>query len=424
MPDDASVLELHGWGLARGDKVVVAAIDMAVPPLGCTALLGGKAQDRSTVLRALAGLTMASLHCWGQARYQGQPCGSLNRPLLVLPSVQQLGASVQDGLIAAMAQRGQMTRAEQVELVTHTLRHHGLDDLVGQLRTRLIDLSLPEQRILMVLRGVLARPALLCLDDPLDGLDGSATQALIDLIRQVGRERAVLLALESLAQAEQLQARVVSLDREKAAGRRLPQAAVAPSVQSGPESWVNLAEAKAGVWARSVLRPSGVGPTGFHWLLPGQLAGTPWPGVVHDVRYDLDVLHTAGITCLVSLTETPFDPLLAGEFGIRCLASPIPDMAAPTLDQAIGLCRAIDQALAAGEAVAVHCYAGLGRTGTVLVSYALWRAQGQLTGAHALAQARRIHAGWVQSLEQIDFLDAFARHLASGCVDFSPAAQG
>ena len=48
------------------------------------------------------------------------------------------------------------------------------------------------------------------------------------------------------------------------------------------------------------------GPNGFAWLVAGRLAGTPWPGVVHDMDADLRALRDCGITMLITLTEKDF----------------------------------------------------------------------------------------------------------------------
>lgn len=45
------------------------------------------------------------------------------------------------------------------------------------------------------------------------------------------------------------------------------------------------------------------GPQGFHWIIPGRLAGCAEPGVVADVGYDLSLLRQVGVTYLVTLTE-------------------------------------------------------------------------------------------------------------------------
>ncbi len=192
--------------------------------------------------------------------------------------------------------------------------------------------------------------------------------------------------------------------------------------ETGPEpvtSFTALAHAANVATAREMnaswlgsARSTAWGPPGFLWMLPGQLAGTPLPGVVHSVRHDLEALRSAGVNCLISLTETPFDPVLAGEFGMTCLASPMPDRAAPTLAQAVFLCQFIDQALAHSQVVAVQGHAGLGRTGTVLAAYWLWRHGGRVSAPQALEQVRRMAPGWVQSQVQIQFLEEFAQVVA------------
>ncbi len=55
-----------------------------------------------------------------------------------------------------------------------------------------------------------------------------------------------------------------------------------------------------------------------------------------------------------------------------------------------------------GEVLAVHCLAGLGRTGTVLAS---WLIQDGLTAQGALERIRKIELGYVQSREQEEFLN-------------------
>lgn len=153
------------------------------------------------------------------------------------------------------------------------------------------------------------------------------------------------------------------------------------------------------------------GPRGFTWLLAGRLAGTPWPGIVQPLGYDLDALRSVGVTRLVSLTEEPFDAAIALPYGIVCESCPMPDMHPPTPEQARHLCGAIDAWLLHGDVVAVHCRAGLGRTGTVLAAYWLWRAGGALGAVRALEDVRRLEPGWVQSRAQVDFLEEFARDL-------------
>jgi atypical dual specificity phosphatase len=88
-------------------------------------------------------------------------------------------------------------------------------------------------------------------------------------------------------------------------------------------------------------------------------------------------------------------------------------MAPPTLAQAVSLCEAIDLALSANDVIAVHCLAGLGRTGTVLAAYWLWRNRGSVSAVRALEYVRQVEPGWVQSGAQVNFLEDFALVVAN-----------
>ena len=52
-----------GFGVAFGQRVILAELDFSLPPQGVTALLGPVGSGKSTLLRTLAGLNDALVLC-------------------------------------------------------------------------------------------------------------------------------------------------------------------------------------------------------------------------------------------------------------------------------------------------------------------------------------------------------------------------
>jgi atypical dual specificity phosphatase len=441
------VLELRSFGVAYGRRSVLREIHASVPGTGCTVLLGPSGTGKSTLLRTLAGYNSANaeLRTWGSVCYAGAPCADGHRPALVMQNSKLLVSDVLENLVCALPGRSELTRRMQIEALAPLLHECGQQGLLDCLHQKVVQRPIVEQRLVAILREAVAAPELLMLDEPTAGLLGQDASQVLELIATLSRRRALLVVLRNLQEAQRVADGIVLL-----AGGVVQEAApasdffTAPRSESGrlflvtgscPEPAMatgesTLAEAApppapAAVPAvPAASAPSAAcGPRGFVWLLPGQLAGTPWPGVVHGAAYDLQALQSVGVTRLVSLTEEPFDPALSQPYGIDCLSYPMPDMHPPTREQALAICGQIDRLLGAGEVVAVHCRAGLGRTGTVLAAYWLWRAAGALGAVRALEDVRRLEPGWVQSQAQVDFLEAFARMLAVGVHEQGPGRR-
>jgi atypical dual specificity phosphatase len=136
------------------------------------------------------------------------------------------------------------------------------------------------------------------------------------------------------------------------------------------------------------------------WLLPEVLLACAYP------RTDaaLEALQASGIGLLINLHERPHSSDRLAAFGLTSLHLPSPDFSTPTaaqIDEAIG---AIDAARARNERVAVHCGAGLGRTGTVLACYLV--TQGE-TAHTAIQRVRELRPGSIETGEQAEAIRQF-----------------
>ena len=154
----------------------------------------------------------------------------------------------------------------------------------------------------------------------------------------------------------------------------------------------------------------------FFWLVQGVLAGCSRPGVSPGISpaarldraalsQDLTWLRAQGIGALLSLTETSLLEETVAEHGLAMLHLPVPDLQSPAPDQFMAALGFIDRQRSLGRAVAVHCLAGQGRTGTVLAAYLI--RQGSTSDA-ALAEVRALCPGAVGSDIQERALHRFA----------------
>lgn len=420
-----TVLVADGYGVSFGTRVILADLHFKVAAVGITVLMGPVGTGKSCLLRSVAGLNNPSsiFRQWGRVEYQGQILSPSNCPALVQQQIHLLNKSVYQHLIDGM--RGEWHRgiAElrlHVEEWIHTL---DLSDLVPMLEQASIDLPTVWQRIVTILSLALTHPGLLMIDEPTSALRGADEELMLKALTKVATKVPSLVVLHNQKQARRIASHILLL-----AGGRIqaqcdattffdhpPTAAAQDFVRTGschipsPDASVeSLAEdvpppPALPLAAQLAVRvsPDYRGPNGFRWILPGRLAGTPMPGVVQSVDQDLAALRTVGITQLITLTENDISQEALHRHGLRNLHLPIRDREPPTLAQVRMLLTRINTLLKNGEVVAVHCLAGLGRTGTILAS---WLIHEGLTASAALERIRKVEPGYVQSASQEEFL--------------------
>ncbi|WP_400770668.1 ATP-binding cassette domain-containing protein [Methylosinus sporium] len=453
------------FGAAFGSRVILADVSLCLPSLGVTVLMGPAGTGKSTLLRSLAALFGNSrmYKCWGEAVYLGAPISPTNAPALVGQHINLTQRSVLDSLLLNFAKTSVNERERRAAVVSW-LAELGAGDLAIHFDRPYVDLEPCLQRKVAILREAAGEPSLLMIDEPTSGLSDDAADDLLRLIEHIARRCAVLVVLHNLKQARRVARDVVLL----AGGRVIEQSPTAkffasknsvteifvstgscavPAPDASPDALVcetlappplpeaareAVAEAErasSGQIRSAAISASGKYPwltaaqpwpgqktprlDGFRWIIPGRLAGVAGPGVVNALDYDLDLLRRAGVTTLITLTESNLpQPALAAQ-GLQNLHLPIPDGCVPSLEDVQALVGGIRALVETDHVVAVHCLEGVGRTGTILACCFI--DGGGMSASEALAHIRKIDPKYVRSEIQERFLSAYDRLVDARC---------
>ena len=515
-------IEVEGLGVSFGSRVILVDVEFTQAPESVTALLGPAGSGKSTLLRTLADLNAANprFRCWGNVRYAGKKWQSgMPAPRLIQQQARLLHSRVFDALIEVVRPQLSLGVANLRQWCCEKLREFEIPELEKSLDQPIHTLPLVQQRAVSILREAWATPELLMVDEPTADLPDYEAYLLLELLRLVSRQSAVLMATHHQRHAQTLADNMLLLAGGRilearsmdaflngpltAAGQQfvrtgscsvaspgarvedladdvdppppLPAEALAaiaeflpaeqgqgeldaqsrpsdgsPSVASSASTLSAITSAPVSAVAAPGARPAATsqstapapppapstapqrvvpnhillewnplepdpnavpgsrGPNGFSWLVPGRIAGSPWPGVVHSMDTDLQALKRCGITMLITLTEQNLPQDILMRNGLRNLHLPIYDREPPTVAQTQMLLARMSSLLRKGEVLAVHCLAGIGRTGTIL---AAWLIREGLTAEEALRRVRAIQAQYVQSEAQETLLHDYEASL-------------
>lgn len=143
-------------------------------------------------------------------------------------------------------------------------------------------------------------------------------------------------------------------------------------------------------------------PHGFTWIDKPRLAALARPESAEELAW----LRTQGIDVLVSLTLDRLRRDWVNDAGLLVVHEPVEDMEAPTQEQIERCVSAIDRSLEKNMGVAVHCTAGLGRTGVVLACHLVSRG---MNADNAIARVRRLRPGSIETDDQARAVEEYAR---------------
>lgn len=162
-----------------------------------------------------------------------------------------------------------------------------------------------------------------------------------------------------------------------------------------------------------------------YWVVPGRLLAGEYPGNRDSgiAAERIQALFGAGIRCIVNLME-PEEVNFAGEpfadyapifqeiaegraASVSCLRFPVRDLGIPDPPTMRRILDAVDRSIEEGRPVYVHCWGGIGRTGTVVGCYLLRHSLAD--GQNVLDKIRALRQGAdprpsPETREQLEFV--------------------
>ncbi len=144
----------------------------------------------------------------------------------------------------------------------------------------------------------------------------------------------------------------------------------------------------------------------FSYLIPRVLAGAnmPWG------KTDLEYISKQGIKVLVTAMEESLDAELVSDAGLEYHYFPILPYGTPSLNQIQEFVDLVNENRLKNRPVAVHCYMGWGRTGTLLAAYLI--SEG-MSAEDAIHEVRNKRPGSIETYEQEQILHIDAQALAA-----------
>jgi branched-chain amino acid transport system ATP-binding protein len=194
------LLEFLGVDTHYGDLHVLKSVDYRIEEREIVCLLGGNASGKSTTMKAVMGTVTPTR---GEVRYLGRSLAGVGT-----------AARVRLGIAPVLEARRlfpRMTVYENLEMGAYTRRRGpefdaDLDRVTAlfprvkeRLRQLAGTLSGGEQQMVAIGRALMARPRLLCLDEPSMGLSPAYVEQVFDIIRTINRQGTTIFMVEQNA---------------------------------------------------------------------------------------------------------------------------------------------------------------------------------------------------------------------------------
>jgi branched-chain amino acid transport system ATP-binding protein len=199
-PPRPPILEFKDVDTFYGELHVLKRVNYRVEEGAIVCLLGGNASGKSTTMKTILGLVRPAA---GTVFYAGEVINGLStadrvkRGIAPVPEARRLFPRM---TILENLEMGAFTRDDKEEIQSDLER---VFELFPRIKERLGQaagtLSGGEQQMVAIARALMARPKLLCMDEPSMGLSPAFVEQVFDIIQTINRQGTSIFMVEQNA---------------------------------------------------------------------------------------------------------------------------------------------------------------------------------------------------------------------------------
>jgi len=194
------MLEFRGVNTYYGELHVLKDVNYRIDKGEIVCLLGGNASGKSTTMKAVLGIVRPKT---GEIFYEGQQINSLPtaaRVRLGIAPVPEARRLFPRMTVLENLEMGAYTRRDRENLNDDLERVYGLFPRVKERRQQQAGtLSGGEQQMVAIGRALMARPRLICMDEPSMGLSPAFVDQVFEIIQAINKQGTAIFVVEQNA---------------------------------------------------------------------------------------------------------------------------------------------------------------------------------------------------------------------------------